>query len=178
VKPLIPERSGFDVRLQTHIQVVMFWNMKNGVFWVVTTQKAPFFIVTAVKTSNLTCKMLNRNLGQYFSETGSKVWVSLILRKQVINTPWDQGKCKCPVEWKRGKNKFRNDRTRTRLYLYLGQRKLSVSKYIALWSVTATPAMAHFVLCVVQVVALLRLSASKVSPPHIVFILADDLVSL
>jgi hypothetical protein len=38
--------------------------MKNGVFWVVTpcgscknlvrTQKTPFFIVTAVKTSNLT----------------------------------------------------------------------------------------------------------------------------
>jgi hypothetical protein len=42
---------------------------KNGVFWVVTpcgitTQKTPFFIVTAVKTSNLTVILkFSRNCG-------------------------------------------------------------------------------------------------------------------
>jgi hypothetical protein len=36
------------------IQNSGFLNLENGVFWDVTTQKTPFFIVPAVKISNLT----------------------------------------------------------------------------------------------------------------------------
>jgi hypothetical protein len=52
--------------------------MKNGVFWVVTpceephgvtTQKTPFFVVTAAKTSNLTHYNFTFTMNMFYSET-------------------------------------------------------------------------------------------------------------